>query len=62
MTQEAELSIKSDGSHSVVRWSVSGQRGFIGRVMCVFINIDKMVGESFEKGLAKLKSIIENSK
>ena len=60
MRQAAEISIQPLGARSVVRWSVSGHNNFIGRSLCVFMNMDKMVGGSFEKGLAKLKAIAES--
>lgn len=55
--QLAVMSIKKleDGS-SMVTWSVAGESQFIYRVMCIFMNMDKMIGENFEYGLAKLAS------
>ncbi len=60
--QEAEISIKTVGGQSVVTWSVTGSNPFIGRLMCNFMNMDKMVGGSFERGLAKLKNVLEAGK
>ncbi len=60
MNQAAEISIKPSGSQSIVRWSVSGHNQFIGRLMCIFMNMDKMVGGSFEQGLSKLKTLVES--
>lgn len=59
MVQEAQMSITEKDGASVVRWSVSGKNNFIGRFFCVFMNMDKMVGNSFEKGLSKLKTTLE---
>lgn len=59
MTQDSEYLIKSSGNESVVTWVVRGKNSFPGRVMCLFINMDKMVGGMFEKGLAKLKAVVE---
>ena len=61
MNQEAEISIKPNGDQSVVRWSVSGNNPFFCRFMSIFMNMDKMVGASFEKGLAKLKALVESN-
>ena len=36
-----------------------GPTPFIGKIMHVFINMDRMVGKDFEKGLANLKAIAE---
>lgn len=59
-TQMAEISITPSGSQSVVKWSVQGENNLIGRIMCLFMNMQKMVGGSFEKGLAKLKQKVES--
>ena len=59
MTQEAEMAIVPAKDGSVVTWSVRGKNNFVGRLMCVFVNMDKMVGGSFETGLANLKALAE---
>ena len=59
MHQVAEISIRPSGGQSVVRWSVSGKSGFVGKAMSLVMNCDKMIGGSFEKGLAKLKTLAE---
>ncbi len=61
MNQYAEYLLQSDGRTSHVTWKVSGKNGFPGRVMCVFMNMDKMVGGMFEKGLSNLKTLAEKS-
>lgn len=59
-TQIADLVVTPAGTNStLVKWSVQGENQFIGRLMCIFMNMDKMVGGSFEKGLANLKSKVE---
>ncbi|MBI3544702.1 MAG: SRPBCC family protein [Deltaproteobacteria bacterium] len=60
MQQDAELSIRpADAGNVIVTWSVKGTNTFMGRVMCSFMNMDKMVGGSFEKGLSNLKTRME---
>ncbi len=59
MSQLAEMSLTPAGSGTLVRWSVSGHNNFMGRLMCTFMNMDKMVGGSFELGLANLKRLTE---
>lgn len=39
-----------------VQWAMTGKNGFMMKVMGLFVNMDKMVGKDFEKGLAKLKA------
>lgn len=59
MSQMAEVSLTPAAEGTVVRWSVSGNNTFLGRLMCVFMNMDKMVGGQFEKGLANLRAQVE---
>jgi hypothetical protein len=60
MTQDAEISLRKEGNQTVVRWSVSGKNDFLSRAVCVFMNMDKMVGGIFENGLSKLKATVES--
>ena len=60
--QTAEVSITSSAEgQSLVKWSVKGNNNFVGRVLCLFMNMDKMVGSQFEKGLLKLKELSETA-
>lgn len=58
-TQFAEVSITPEDEQSKVTWSVKGENNLIGRFFCIFMNMDKMVGGLFDKGLAKLKTKVE---
>ncbi|MEO7886852.1 MAG: SRPBCC family protein [Polaromonas sp.] len=53
------FSIQPQAGGSVVSWEMAGPAPLISRVMHVFFNIDKMVGNDFEAGLADLKAIAE---
>lgn len=57
----AEFTFKPEGDKTLVTWSMTGKNNFIGKVMCLFMNMDKMVGGQFEKGLADLKTISETA-
>jgi hypothetical protein len=57
-TTEFSLSEESDGTK--VRWAMFGPMPFMHRVMSTFMSMDKMVGGSFEQGLAKMKSVAES--
>ena len=47
---------------TTVIWSMSGKNGFINKLMHTVMNMDKMVGRDFDKGLANLKSLVEQKK
>lgn len=58
-TSEAEFTFKPEGNATVVTWSMTGRNNFIAKAMCMFMNMDKMVGGEFEKGLNSIKAIVE---
>jgi len=62
MVQMSDYIIQASGNQSVVTWKVQGKNNFIGRIMCMFMDMDKMVGGMFEKGLNNLKTLVEKSK
>jgi uncharacterized protein YndB with AHSA1/START domain len=47
-----------DGATEVI-WAMYGATPFIGKVMHVFMNMDRMIGKDFEAGLANLKKAVE---
>ena len=58
-TNTAEFSFEPDGNQTRVTWSMFGQSRFMCKAMGLFMNMDKMIGGDFEKGLAELGSIAE---
>lgn len=55
----AEFTFKPEGNQTLVTWSMTGQSNWIGKLMAVIMNCEKMVGDQFEQGLASLKTIAE---
>ncbi len=53
------FTLTPEGEETVVKWSMGGPANFMSKVMCVFVDMDKMVGGDFEKGLANLKAATE---
>ena len=58
-TNTAEFTFKPAGDGTAVTWSMSGQNNFLARAICVFVNMDEMVGGQFEQGLAQMKAVVE---
>jgi effector-binding domain-containing protein/carbon monoxide dehydrogenase subunit G len=52
--------VTPDGSGSKVTWAMENHVGFMARGFMLFMNMDKMVGGDFEKGLARLKVTLES--
>jgi len=55
----AEFTFKPEGGQTVVTWSMTGQNNFIAKAVHLFMDIDKMIDGNFEKGLARMKSVVE---
>jgi hypothetical protein len=55
----AEFRLVPRGDVTEVTWAMQGPATLISKIMQVFLNIDKMVGDDFEAGLASLKSMAE---
>ena len=47
---------------SVVTWTMAGKKDYVSKAVCMFMNMDKMIGGDFEKGLASIKTIVETEK
>jgi hypothetical protein len=58
-TNTAEFTFKPEGNQTAVTWSMFGQNNFIAKAIHLFMNMDKMIGGQFEKGLASMKSVVE---
>lgn len=58
-TSTVDFTFKSEGDRTVMTWHMYGPQNYLGKVMCLFMNMDKMVGGQFEKGLADLKILAE---
>lgn len=60
-TNKTDFSIKPSGNGSSVTWKMEGEKNFRTKIFCVFMDIEKMVGGDFERGLAKLRSVSESA-
>jgi uncharacterized protein YndB with AHSA1/START domain len=60
-TDTAEFTFRPEGGETVVTWSMYGKQSFLGKAVCLFMDMEKMVGGNFEKGLSNMKSIAEGT-
>jgi hypothetical protein len=58
-TDTSEFTFKGDAKQTNVTWTMTGKKDFLSKGMCLFLDMDKMVGGEFEKGLASIKAIVE---
>ena len=58
-TSTAQFSFRPDGDRTIVTWSMEGQQNFMAKAIHMVMDMDKMIGGNFEKGLADMKSAVE---
>jgi hypothetical protein len=58
-TNTAEFAFKPEGGGTSVTWSMEGKKNFVSKAFCMFMDMDKMLGGQFEKGLAQMKAVVE---
>lgn len=54
-TNTSEFVLSSDGGPTQVTWTMSGRNSGLASLFSRFVNMDKLIGTDFEKGLARLK-------
>ena len=58
-TSQTTFAFAPAGTGSKVTWSMAGENNFVGKFFCIFMDMDKMIGGDFEKGLAAMKTAAE---
>src|SRR2546425_2588089 len=53
-TNTAQFDFAPSGSGTKVTWAMSGHNNFVAKAFSLFMDMDKMVGPDFERGLANL--------
>jgi Polyketide cyclase / dehydrase and lipid transport len=56
-TSTVDFTFKPEGDRTIVTWDMYGPRPFIGKLMGLFMNCDKMCGDQFEIGLKSLGEV-----
>lgn len=57
----SDFSFAPNGDQTDVTWAMSGTHNFVEKAFCLVMNGLEMMGNDLEKGLTKLKSVIERS-
>jgi hypothetical protein len=60
-TSVAEFTFTPEGDRTIVTWSMRGEKSFVAKAIHLVMNMDRMIGGQFDKGLAALKSVVEAS-
>jgi hypothetical protein len=54
-----EFTLQPVGDTTNVTWAIHGPMPYISKAMCLFFNMDSMIGKDFETGLSNLKTVAE---
>jgi len=58
-TNTAEFTFEPEGDRTAVTWCMFGHNAFMAKAIGLFMDMDKMIGDQFERGLADMKSVVE---
>lgn len=57
-----QYKLTPEGENTRFTWAMSGDGGFIGKLISVLIDCEKMVGGQFSDGIQNLKTLVESQK
>jgi hypothetical protein len=60
-TNTATFTFAPASEGTKVTWAMDGENNFMGKAFSMFMDMDKMVGGDFEKGLAAMKTLAESA-
>ena len=60
-TSTAQFTFRPEGDHTVVTLSMEGRNNFMAKAIHLVMNMDRMIGGQFEKGLAQMKAVVEEA-
>lgn len=58
-TSTSQFEFKPQGDGTAVTWRMFGRKNFISKAVCLFMDMDKMLGGQFEEGLANLDAAVK---
>src|SRR6185503_4879290 len=58
---DTTFTFQPEGNQTKVTWTMAGDKNFIAKAFGLVMNMDKMVGGDFEKGLAQMKTVAESA-
>ena len=58
-TLAVHIILVPQGDVTELTWKMEGANGFLGKAMCMFMDMDLLIGNKFDEGLANLKRLVE---
>jgi carbon monoxide dehydrogenase subunit G len=59
-TNDVQFTFAPEGAGTRVTWSMQGKKPYLGKLMGMFIDCEKMCGDQFTEGLTSLKGLVES--
>lgn len=56
-----EFTLSPTDNSTQVTWAIDGRQSYIGKVISLLMDCDKMIGQNFEVGLASMKALAEKA-
>ena len=56
-----DFTFKGEGDKTTVTWAMYGKNNFMGKMVSMFMDCEKMCGPEFEKGLADLEKVVASA-
>ncbi len=60
-TNQTTFTFANTGGGTKVTWAMEGKNNFAAKAFSLFMNMDKLVGGDFERGLAAMKAVSESA-
>ena len=58
-TSVAEFTFRPEGDRTAVTWTMTGEKNFVAKAIHLVMNMDRMIGDQFDRGLAAMKTVAE---
>ncbi len=59
-TDNAEFTFEAEDEQTKVTWAMLGTNSFVEKIFFLLMDVDKMVGQDFEQGLANMRQLVES--
>lgn len=56
------FTFQPEGANTTVSWTMHGTNNFVAKTFCLFMDMDTMIGTSFEQGLTNLAKAVTESR
>lgn len=60
-SSDVQFTFAPEGTGTKVTWAMQGRKPFIGKVMGLFMDCEKMCGDQFNEGLANLANVVASA-